>query len=658
MEEENKIFLDDRVLEKRDLDGKYKKSWVEESFVFEKSFGKQTASSGTKNYLGTSVKESKIFFLAIIIVLGVFLIFFKVSYLQLWRGNYYFGLAENNRVRLKPISAARGIIYDRFGNELTQNVPNFILAIVPQDLPVDEEKRKKVIAKISEVSGITEENLDNLLEKYKFYNYESLLIKDNLDYNTAITLYVQNADLSGIYIGKSTKRQYLIGDNAIGGLSFSHLLGYLGKLNESELEELKNSGYLISDNIGKIGLEKFYEKELRGTYGMRKIEVDALGHEQSVLAEDPPTPGKNLYLSIDLEAQNKLEELIKNSFAKNGKKKSAAIAMDPRDGSVLAMVSWPTFDSNLFAGGITQKDYDAYLKDENNPLFNRAISGTYPSGSIVKPVIAAAALEEKIITQRQTIMSVGGLQIGDWFFPDWKAGGHGATNVTKALAWSVNTFFFYVGGGYKNFDGLGLARLLKYLRDFNLAQKTDIDLPGESEGFLPSEEWKEETKNEQWYIGDTYNLSIGQGDLSVTPIQAAVWTSAVANGGKIFNPRLGNKFIDPITQTEEKIKPKIIRENFVSQENLAVVRQGMRECVTYGSCQLLQTLPFMAAGKTGTAQWNSKKSTHAWFTSFAPYNDPQIVITVLVEEGGEGSVASMPIARDFLAWWGKKYLPR
>ena len=485
-------------------------------------------------------------------------------------------------------------------------------------------------------------------------------MKDNLDYETALSLYIQNADLPGIVIEKGTKRLYRTAGADIGAtstvMSLSHIIGYLGKISENELSNNSSAGYLSSDSIGKTGLEKQYESVLRGTYGKKKIEVNALGREQTVLAEEAPTPGDHLILTINLEAQEKMEKLMTASMAKNKWGRAAGIAMNPNTGEVLAMVSLPAYDNNDFSGGISKDKYQKYITDQNQPLYNRAIAGTYPSGSIVKPLIAAAALQEGIITRNTTFLSTGGLAIDKWFFDDWKAGGHGLTNVTKAIAWSVNTFFYYIGGGYKTFTGLGVEKITDYLRQFNLASATGIDLPGESAGFLPSKEWKQQTKNEIWYVGDTYNLSIGQGDLLVTPLQAAVWTSAVANGGKVVRPHVVSAVVNPVTKTADKVETQIINQGIVSEANMDISRQGMRQCVIAGSCELLRALPFAAAGKTGTAQWNSNKENHAWFTSFAPYNNPQIVVVILVEEGKEGSTAAQPIARDFLAWWGAKYL--
>lgn len=638
------------------LDGKYSRNWVEESFNFEGQSGKQVPISHTNNYLGTSISRKTVIILTVLVGLGLSVLFGKTFYLQILKGNYYQGLAEGNRIRLRPILAERGIIYDKFHNELVQNIPNFSLNLVPQDLPRNNEKREEIINKVVELSGIPKEQITDLLNKYRFYSYASLVIKENLDYESALKLYIKSSQLPGISIEKGSKRNYIHdGVSASSSLSISHLLGYLGKLSEAELENLKGQNeYLPFDNIGKTGLEKTYEADLRGKYGLKKVEVNAIGHEQNVLAEEPPYPGKNLILSIDFEAQKKLEDLTQNMLTRLNKKRASAIAMDPRDGSIIAMVSLPAFDNNDFSGGISQADYAKYSSDPNHPLFNRSIGGTYPSGSTIKLIIAAAALEEKIITPATTFLSTGGLQLGDHLFRDWKVGGHGITNVGKALAWSVNTFFYYVGGGYKNFVGLGVDRIVKYMQAFGISKKTGIDINGEATGFLPSKDWKLATKKETWYVGDTYNLSIGQGDLLVTPLQVAVWTAAVANGGSVVQPHLAQQLEEPITHKKTALEFKKIKVP-VSDYNLSLVRQGMRDCVAYGSCQMMKTLPFASGGKTGTAQWNSNKDNHAWFTSFAPLDNPKIVVTVLVEEGVEGSTAAEPIARDFLLWWGKKY---
>lgn len=654
------LFEIKNKIDKGDLPGKYSNSWIEDSFDFEKPSGKQIGLSQTKSYLGTSITRKKILWLSIIIIIGAAAIFSRIVYLQVIKGDYFRGLAEGNRIRLEPVPSQRGIIYDRDRTELVQNVPEFSLAIVPQDLPRDHARRETVINDTVKISGVPKEKITDLLKKYGSYSYASLVIKENLDYETALKLYIESAQLPGIVVEKGSKRRYMINNDLLtttSSLSLSHVLGYLGKINDDEMSSLKGKDYLLFDNIGKTGLEKTYEPYLRGTYGVEQVEVDALGHARNVLAENPPVPGKNLILAIDAQAQIKMENLIRTTLSKVGKGGAVGIAMDPRDGSILAMVSWPCFDNNEFSGGISTVNYNKYLNNPDNPLFNRAIAGTYPSGSTVKTVIAGAALQEKIVTPNTTFLSTGGIQVGTWFFRDWQRGGHGITNVTKALAWSINTFFYYVGGGYRNFVGLGVDQLVRYMKSFGISKQTGIDLPGEASGFLPSKDWKARVKGESWYVGDTYNLSIGQGDILVTPLQVAVFTAAVANGGTVVQPHLVTKIEDPVTN-------QAINLNFnttttlVSATNLAVVRQGMRDCVIYGSCKMLQSLPFLAAGKTGTAQWNSTKDNHAWFTSFAPLDHPQIVVTVMIEQGSEGSTVSEPIARDFLAWWGAKYLKK
>lgn len=640
-----------------DLKGKFRNVWVEDNSHLDGSITKHSTISGTQKYLGKSIPAKKLFWFGVVLMFLISLILIKSFYAQIIKGSHFRELAEGNRIRLRPIVAERGIIFDRHGKQLVQNIPNFSLSIVPQDLPKDKIKREEIVARLSVISGLTEEYIHTILDKYKNYSFESIILKDNLDYDTSLKIYIASADMPGVLIQGGTKRDYIFSNETVSStMSLSHVLGYIGKLDDEELQKNRPNGYMISDKIGKTGIEKTYETELRGIYGRKKVEVNAAGQEQNVVAEEAPIPGKNLWLTIDADAQSQLENSIKAYTAKYGEHRISAIAMDPRNGEIIALVSWPSYNNNNFSGGISQENYSKYINDVNRPLFNRAIGANIPSGSIVKPIIAAAALEENIVDAKTTVLSTGQLPVGRWIFKDWKAGGHGVTNVTKAIAWSVNTFFYYVGGGYNNFTGLGVEKMLVYLHKFNLAKKTGIDLPGETAGFLPSREWKKATKGEQWYVGDTYNLAIGQGDLMVTPIQAALWTSTFANGGTIVKPHVAMQFISD--KKEEKLTYPPVATNIVSAKTINIVRQGMGECVSAGSCKLLQTLPFSSAGKTGTAQWHSKKAEHAWFTAFAPYENPQIVITVLVEEGGQGSVVSMPIARDFLAWWGKKYLTR
>lgn len=634
------------------MQGKYRYAWVEENVLFSQKTGKQIPLPESNSHVASSLKESKgfLFFLFIILILsGVWL---KLGYLQLWQGGQFFLFAENNRQRILPIPAERGIIYDRNDVSLTSNIPNFSLAVVPQDLPRTQEDRKEIIKRLSELSGRTEDDISKILEEYSQYSYESIVMQENLDYDSALKIIIESGELPGIQIQRGSKRYYINYNSTTSSLpSLSHVLGYTGKLDKTELKVFYPAGYYPSDSIGKTGIEKTYEKYLRGVFGRRKIEVDARGKERSVLAEEAPIPGNHVRLAIDLEMQKILEKIINNSLRYSGKSRASGIVLDPRNGEILAMINEPTYDNNDFSGGIKLDKYGEYINNEDKPLFNRAIGGQYPSGSVIKPVIAAAALNESIITSATSFLSAGGLQIGSWFFPDWQVGGHGVTNVRKALAWSVNTFFYYIGGGYNKFDGLGVTKIDEYLRLFGFGEKTNIDLTGETIGRVPTPETKKRLEDSDWYVGDTYNLSIGQGGLLVTPIQIAVMTAGVANGGTLYQPHVVKELINPVTKETQTINSKIIRNNFISSDVLEVVRLGMRDCVVYGSCRRLSDLPFAAAGKTGTAQWNKNKSNHAWFTSFAPFNSPKIVVTIMVEEGGEGSAISAPIADQFYRWW-------
>lgn len=633
-------------------------NWVEESFVFEKTSGKQIASFQSNEYMGSSLTKSRIFlFLGFIAFLYLILIG-RMTMVQLVRGGNYMARAEGNRERVIPIPAERGLIYDRNDIVLTKNVPSFSLALIPQDLPRQTEEREKVVQQLALITHQNPEDIRNTLKEYGSYSYESIVIEEDIDYETALLLQIQAADLPGIYIKRGSKRLYIDGEesNKTGVtstiFSLSHVLGYEGKLNKNDLDTLYTKGYLPSDSLGKTGIEKQYETELRGIYGKERIEVNAYGKEQSTIAEEAPHPGEHLTLAIDSKMQAQMEKIMKEQMGKMGKTKGAAVVMNPRSGEILALVSLPAFDNNDFSGGISQEKYDFYSKNPDAPLFNRTFGGNYPSGSTIKPVMAAAALQEGIITPSTSFLSNGGLRVGPWFFPDWQLGGHGITNVRKSLAQSVNTFYYYIGGGYDTFEGLGVDRIDEYLNKFYFSHLLGIDLPGEVSGFVPSKEWKEK-KGEKWYVGDTYNLSIGQGDLLVTPLQIADMTSFFANGGTLYEPHVVKALTDPVTKQKQEIQPKILAQNMVRRDVIDIVRWGMRDCVTDGSCRRLSLLPFSAAGKTGTAQWNSTKPNHAWFTSFAPFENPEIVVTVLVEEGEEGSRIASPIAYEFYKWWGE-----
>ena len=619
--------------------------WSGDTFIFEETSGKQIATPKSHAHLGTSFNSGKAVWLIFLMAFVFLIIIGRLFFIQIISGENYFQAAEGNREKKIPIPAERGQIFDRNNIRLTQNIPNFSLAIIPHKLPTDKKELNVVENRLSEITGKTKEEIEKIIKDFASYSYESIVISEDLNYEQALSIQIAASDLPGIHIQRGSKRFYA------NWLSISHILGYQSKIDREELDNLYTKGYLPSDYIGKTGLEKQYENLLRGVYGVTRLEVNAFGKEQSVLSETPPVSGKNLQLTIDMDSQKKMEEILNKTIKEQKKQRAAAVVMNPNNGEILALVSLPAFNNNDFSGGIDFEIYKSYIENKDNPLFNRAISGSYPSGSTIKPAIASAALEEGIINERTSFLSKGGINVGEWFFPDWLAGGHGITNVRRSLAWSVNTFYYYIGGGYKNFTGLGIDKITTYLRLFGLDSQLGIDLPSENKGFLPSKEWKENVKKENWYIGDTYNVSIGQGDVLVTPLQIAFMTATVANGGILYKPHVLKSIIDPVTLWETKIEPEIIRSRVVSPSNIKIVRLGMKDCVDYGSCRRLLNLPMSSAGKTGTAQWHSTKDPHAWFTVFAPFENPQVVVTILVEEGGSGSNAAVSIADEFLNWW-------
>lgn len=548
----------------------------------------------------------------------------------------YQALAERNRLRIVPIWPRRGVIRDRRGVVMAENAPRFQVTMIPRDLPTMKEDREAVVSEASRLLGLGFKELEILANATGTRTDEPVLVADGLPYEASLALAVRLPELPGFTLDARPKRTYPQSKELE---SLAHVLGYVGKISEEELTTRRREGYRRVDELGKTGIERTYEPALRGVVGTKTYEVDARGRLGEVVREEVPVDGQDVETTIDLRLQAVAERSLKELFAKNTFKRGAVVAMDPRTGEILALVSLPGYDNNVFSGGVSSTVYRALSSNEDQPLFARAVAGAYPSGSTVKIVVSVAALMEHVITDKTTVVSTGGLRLGQWFFPDWKAGGHGVTNVRKAIAMSVNTFYYMVGGGYQSFQGMGPEALSKWLKAFGLGTKTGIDLTGESAGFVPTREWKESQRKQPWYVGDTYNLSIGQGDLLVTPLQVARYTAAIANGGMLVQPHLVKR-----ADTQQVATG-------ASREFVEVAREGMREAVISGSARGISVLPVSAGGKTGTAQWNSNRNTHAWFTAFAPFEEPEIVVTVLIEEGGEGSSVAVPVAREILQNW-------
>ena len=444
------------------------------------------------------------------------------------------------------------------------------------------------------------------------------------------------------------------------------MIGYTSVISEDELKQKEEEHYEPNDFIGKYGLELSYEEFLRGVNGRQQVEVDAKGREIRAIGTVDPIPGSTLKLSID----NELQQQIYKSFKKIGNSvKGAAVALNPKTGEVLALLSVPGFDNNLFAHGISSVDYQKLTSDRNLPLFNRAIAGTYPPGSTVKPMVGLAALEYNIVNPSTLINDKGVLVIPNQFDPaisynfyGWKRDGLGLVNVKSAIAKSSDIYFYTVTGGHpsSSVEGMGPERLADFYRRFNLGKVTGIDLLGEKAGLVADPAWKAEYFKgdkilSKWYLGDTYHIGIGQGDMLTTPLQVSLWTAAIANNGVGYKPYIVKEIIDSKGKSVYSPSLEKIISNIGSEENIETVQAGMRQTILDGSARQLQSLSISSAGKTGTSQFDGSdpSRTHAWYTSYAPYEDPQIVITILVEAGGEGNAAAVPIAGEALNWWSQ-----
>ena len=567
--------------------------------------------------------------------------------LQIIKGSENLKLAEGNRVRESVVRAPRGIIVDSNNTPLVKNVPNYDIVITPSDLSLVSAERNIVIEKTAAILGISKDEIDSKITEKGEHSTLPVIIASNIDQDKSLIIESEISNLTGVTIEINPIREYL--DNGL----LSHVFGYVGRISENELAE--NPDYLLTDYIGKSGLESFYEKELRGTTGIKEIEVDALGKSEKVLGTTNPSPGDNLKLSIDIELEKVLADNLKKYLNEAKVTRGSAVAINPQNGEILAIVSYPTYDNNLLAKGISDEDYQKLLADEDNPLIFRAIAGEYPSGSTIKPFIASAALEEGNITESTTVNSTGGINIGEFSFPDWKAGGHGVTNVLKAIAESVNTFFYAIGGGYQNVTGLGPEKIKSYLEKFGFGNYAGIDINGESKGSIPDPEWKKRVLGEDWYLGDTYHMAIGQGDILVTPLQMANAVATIANGGKLYKPHLVNSILDGNGEVIETIQPVVEKENVVSAGTIDVIKRGMRQTVTSGSAKLLNSLSVAVAGKTGTAQYGTNNSkSHAWFITFAPYDNPTIAMAILLEGAGGGDVYAVPVANEVYKYYFSK----
>ncbi len=600
-----------------------------------------TASEKEASRMAFDFDKKWLLLLWMFVILVICVLTARVFYFSIMKGEYYSFVASGNSVRSVPIIAMRGLIYDVHEEVLADNIPSRSVTVLPKLLPKDEKERNLLIKKVSRLLNLNETHVKTVIAD-AIKNGMSTVIAENITHEQSLVLRTKQKDLPSIHIQQAAIRNYNDGEK------FAHIIGYEGLLQKEERED--NPNYLLIDRIGKTGIEYEYEKYLRGIHGMQRSLVDSRGNIIENLADIQPQNGFDLHLNIDAQLQKFIFERLQKELERADTHRAMAIAIDPRNGAVRAMVSLPTYDNNVFAKGIDSQTYNNWITDDDRPLFNRAIGGAYPPGSTVKPVMGIATLAEHIVSPEHEIESRGGLQLGSFFFGDWRA--HGFTDLRRAIAVSSDVYFYTVGGGYGDIVGLGIERMKQYMQKFGYGQKTGIDLPGEVVGFYPDKKWKEDKIGEKWYIGNTYHAAIGQGYVTATALQVLNSIVAIANGGTLYEPHIVSHIVDKKNNKQINIDKKTIRENIASSDDIKIVQEGMRQTVTEGTATMLSGLDVAVAGKTGTAQFGDKERVHSWFVSYAPYDNPEIAIVIMVEnQTHKISSAPLPVARDIYAWY-------
>lgn len=621
-------------------------------------------------------------FLLRMAVIGLFsLLAGQLFRLQIVQGSRYWGQAEQNRIRKVFTQALRGVIYDRAGRLLVRNIPSFSVSVLPADLPsattvpaaehassvnaggATLEARAvpvtddAVFGRLSRLLQMEKTEIARRVEAGRNNPFSPVLLKRNVERDVALVIQEARRDLPGVTVDVEPIREYLEGP------LLSSTIGYIGRITQEEFDarQVTDRTASINDTVGRMGVERVFDAELRGKKGEKVVEVDAAGREARTLAYlTREQPGHSLILTIDQELQRQATKALQEGMLRSGASSGAVVALNPNSGEVLSLVSLPSYDNNLFAAAISEEDWQRLINDQDRPLFNRAIGGAYPPGSIFKIVTAVAGLQDGIMTWDTRIRCDGKIVVKDQYDPFvtydfvcWVKEGHGWQTVIDALANSCDVYFYHIGGGFERFAGLGIDRLNKYMREFGLGSRTGIDLPGESAGLLPNNQWKLEqpwnTRGEPWLTGDTYNLAIGQGYLLTTPLQMANVVAAVANGGTIYRPQLIYQIVDVDGKVVHGFEKQPLQRVTISARNLELLREGMRAAVTRGTA-LSTNFPGLAVlGKTGTAEYGplnekGEHPAHAWFLSYAPEDKPQVALAVFIEGGVNGAKFAVPVA--------------
>lgn len=565
--------------------------------------------------------SAKVIPVSIIIIVGFIIILLRLWQLQIVQGPEYRKTAESNRLRVIGIPAPRGIIYDRNGLPLVKDTPFFIASVIPAEIGHHH------FPLLAEILDMPADEIYKKITESRHNPEMPIRLKEPLTFEQVSYLEARRSDVPGLIIEVDLGRKYLYGQTA------SHLIGYLGKLTPDQAEDPANYDVPPTAFIGQWGVEKLFDMRLRGTAGKKVYEVDALGREIRLFQEQQPVEGKDLTLSIDIALQKEVEQAFEG-------KAGAFVALKPDTGEILGLVSSPSFDPNQFTHGITYEAWQSLMQDRKFPMLNRAIQSTFPPGSIFKIITAVAALEEGVINEETSIYCSGSIKYGNRKFRCWKRGGHGRVSIHRALVESCDVFFYEVG------KRLGIDAIYTYASQFGLGRKTGFPFGNEKEGLIPNTTWKMETKKTKWFLGETFINAIGQGYVSTTPIQAAVMTSMIANGGTAFRPQI-------LTQQE----PEKVGAIDLSPETSRIISDSLKGVVheKRGTGKAARSDQINIGGKTGTAQVVSIRKDskdlpehirdHAWFIAYAPVEKPEIALAVFVEHGGHGGSVAAPIAK-------------
>lgn len=565
----------------------------------------------------------------IISVLVIAVLIGRAAYLQIYQGEYYAGLADGNRIRIVPSMAPRGTFYDRNGELLVTNRPGFSVSLLPLTAPISDD----VIDRLSDLLKVPTDEIKTKIAGHSGFN--PIRIKTDVTPDIVSIIEEQKSQYPGVVIEVMPIRDYILKQEG------AHTFGYVSEINDTELEKMKDEGYKSGDIIGKFGLEKVYDKELRGENGGQQVEVDVSGKPVQILGRKEPVPGDDLELTIDINLQQAAEKAVDEQLTQIGAHAAAAVVMNPQTGEILAMVSRPAFDPNLFAHGISSKDWNQLNNNPYHPMDNKTITGEYPPGSTFKIVTGTAALTEGVVTPDEQIFDSG----HHWIIPKGNADGEalGWLNFRTALAHSDNVYFYEMG------NRLGIDRLEKYARMFGLGAKTGIDLPYEATGLVANRRYKEKNFDDgEWYLSETFDAAIGQGFNLVTPLQAAMVMGEIAADGKRYKPHVVNRIIAPDGSVVKDFQPELLSQLDVPEEDIKLVQDGLHDVTKYGTAaSSFRGFTVDIAGKTGTAE-NSQGRDHGWFVAYGPFDNPNIVVAVIVENGGYGSQSAVPIGRKIL----------